>query len=94
MGSGGGGWEGGSAGVKVINQGEVSSKLPTKPPPTKTNFNNKKTKKRTRKKQQQDKNSKSRKNLNYKEKSFNQTKPNKYQWINSESVYKFLLILT
>ena len=45
----GGGREGGSAGVKVINQGEVSSKLPTKPPPTKTNFNNKKTKKRTRK---------------------------------------------
>ena len=31
----GGGWEGGSAGVKVINQGEVSSKLPTKPPPPK-----------------------------------------------------------
>ena len=50
IGSGGGGREGGSAGVKVINQGEVSSKLPTKPPPTKTNFNNKKTKKRTRKK--------------------------------------------
>ena len=45
-----GGRQGGSAGVKVINQGEVSSKLPTKPPPTKTNFNNKKTKKRTRKK--------------------------------------------
>ena len=50
MGSGGGGWEGGSAGVKVINQGEVSSKLPTKPPPTKTNFNNKKTKKEHAKK--------------------------------------------
>ena len=77
-----GGREVGSAGVKVINQGEVSSKLPTKPPPTETNFNNKKTKKKTKKKKtlkkQKDKHSKLREKFKYKSSIKPPTKPNKY----------------
>ena len=73
-----GGREVGSAGVKVINQGEVSSKLPTKPPPTETNFNNKKTIKKKTLKKQKDKHSKLREKFKYKSSIKPPTKPNKY----------------